>query len=290
MIVARLMGGLGNQMFQYAAARNLATLRGTKLALDLGWFDDEGARAPAPRTYELDALHLQLPLVRVSQRRLEVLEGFAPRLLTPLRWFPPRLTVVREKSPSFDPSLFAAPESSLLIGYWQSERYFDAVAEQVRAQFSFDRSDGVAEPTILGEIEASPSLGVHVRRGDYVTSATTNLMHGTLDPTYYDEAVNYVSARRDVQRIFVFSDDPDWAEAHLSFALPTTYLRTEGRAVDDLHLLQMCNHQVIANSSFSWWAAWLNNNPEKIVVAPKQWFRDPGIATHDLIPSAWHRL
>jgi hypothetical protein len=290
MIVVRLMGGLGNQMFQYAVGCNLATIRGTELGLDLGWFDDQGARAPATRAYELDAFDLQVQLVRLSQRRVDALEGFAPRLLAPLRWIPPRLTVVREKSTSFDASIFAAPGSSLLIGYWQSERYFDIVAEAVRDQLSFHRSAEPADPELLRAIEDTPSLGIHVRRGDYVTSETTNLMHGTLGPAYYDQAASYVSAHRDIQRIFVFSDDPDWAEAHLEFQLPTTYVRTKGRAADDLHLLQLCTHQVIANSSFSWWAAWLNDNPEKLVVAPKQWFRDPAIDTTDLTPRTWHRL
>jgi hypothetical protein len=290
MIAVRLMGGLGNQMFQYACARNLATTRGLELVLDLGWFGDEGARAPA-RKYELGAFGLQGRIVRLSQRRIDALEGFASRLATPLRWIPPRLTVVREKSMSFNTSIVEAPESSLLIGYWQSERYFEDVAETIRDQFSFHRSSNAADPGLLREIQDSPSLGVHVRRGDYVTSAKTNLLHGTLDPAYYDEAVHHVTANRDVERIFVFSDDPDWTEAHLAFRLPTTHVRSSsGRAVDDLHLLQMCTHQVIANSSFSWWAAWLNDNPEKIVVAPKRWFRDPAIATPDLIPPGWHRI
>jgi len=290
MIVVRLMGGLGNQMFQYAAGRNLATLRGTELAIDLGWFDEAGPRAPASRTYELDAFDLQVRLLRLSQRRVDALEGFASRLLTPLRWIPPRLTVVREKSSSFEPSVFAAPESSLLIGYWQSERYFDAVAEAVRAQYSFGRLRDAVDPKLLREIENSPSLGIHVRRGDYVTSASTNLVHGTLEPAYYNKAASYVTAHRDVERIFVFSDDPGWAEAHLAFQLPTTYMRTGSRAVLDLHLMQLCNHQVIANSSFSWWAAWLNENPKKVVVAPKQWFREPRTDPSDLVPPAWHRI
>jgi len=88
----------------------------------------------------------------------------------------------------------------------------------------------------------------------------------------------------------VFSDDPGWAEAHLAFQLPTTYMRTGSRAVLDLHLMQLCNHQVIANSSFSWWAAWLNENPKKVVVAPKQWFREPRTDPSDLVPPAWHRI
>jgi hypothetical protein len=290
MIVVRLMGGLGNQMFQYAAGHNLATARGVELALDLGWFDDQGARLPAPRAYELNAFDLNVRLERLSQRRVDALEGFTPRLLTPLRWIPPRLTVVRETSTSFDASIFSAPDSSLLIGYWQSERYFEPVAEAVRDQFSLPRSANVADLDLVRAVEDAPSLGIHVRRGDYVTSEATNLMHGTLDPAYYTEGVSYVSAHRDVQRIFVVSDDPDWAEAHLAFPLPTTFVRANGRAVDDLHLLQTCDHQVIANSSFSWWAAWLNDNPEKIVVAPKRWFRDPAIPTDGLIPEGWHRV
>jgi hypothetical protein len=290
MIVVRLMGGLGNQMFQYAAGRNLATLRGAKLALDLGWFDDEGAQATTPRTYELDAFDLRVRLLRLSRRRVDALEGFTHRLMTPLRWIPPRLTAIREASASFDPSILAAPDSSLLIGYWQSERYFQAVEDTVRNEFSFNGSNRADELAIQREIQASLSLGVHVRRGDYVTSATTNCVHGTLSRSYYDQAVSHVLEHVAVQRIFVFSDDPDWAETHLSFNVPSTCVRTGGRPVVDLHLLRMCNHQVIANSSFSWWAAWLNDSPEKIVVAPKQWFRDPAREGMSLIPAAWHRI
>jgi len=291
MIAVRLMGGLGNQIFQYAVGRSLAAARDTELVLDLGWFSAEGGRASSPRQYELGAFDLPARTIRVSPLRIKLLERRATRRLSRLTWASPGLTLVREKGANFDPAISQTPDDSLLIGFWQSEQYFHDTAKTLRGELTCRRPFDAPGTEVARKIAASKSLGIHVRRGDYVTNPATNEFHGALDREYYEHAVAFVLDRAPIQQVFVFSDDPDWAREALSFSLPTTHVSREGRDhVDDLRLLQMCDHQVIANSSFSWWAAWLNDNPEKIVVAPRQWFRDSSIDTTDLIPPSWYRL
>ena len=293
MICVRLMGGLGNQMFQYALGRRLASTHGTELVLDLGWFSS-GIGQPS-RRYALDCFALQSRLLTMTDRQVEALER--PLALRALRAFlgrrrraaalPPRFRTLRQRGVSFDPTAAAAPDGTLLVGYWQSERYFEPVADEIRRDFVFARDP----PPLAREIAESASVGVHVRRGDYATPGQTRDYHGSLEPRYYESAVGHLAARVKVERIFVFSDDPAWSRDALQFELPTTHVSDLGYADwEEMRLLSLCSHQVVANSTFSWWAAWLNDNPEKIVVAPKRWFSDPAADPDGLVPPGWHRL
>ncbi len=294
MIWVRLMGGLGNQMFQYAAGRRLAIVHDTALTLDCSWFEREGARATTRRAPALGCFSLPAATTSLSEATLSAWEYAAFRPLRSNFWrhaFRRRVTVMRSTGDGFDPGVLGAPGQTLLIGYWQSERYFQDVSEEVKGDFTFTDSTARAAAALLQLVEEFPSIAVHVRRGDYVTDDATAQLHGTATPAYFHEAVEIIAQRISSPRIFVFSDDIPWCREKLAFAYPTIFVEGLGpHPGAELMAMSRCGHQVISNSTFGWWGAWLNASPDKTVVAPKQWFRDAGVDSADVVPSRWVRL
>lgn len=288
MIVVRLCGGLGNQLFQYAAGRSLAARWNTELVLDLDWYK----RTPAtdtPRTFELDKLHIAArQMTATEERRAALHRG---RLLRRLPWFPRAWKHVRERDANFDPALLRAPDNAYLDGYWQSPLYFEEIALLLRKELATRAAPSSQDLQVLNSMPRSRSVALHVRRGDYVTHTSAIQMHGTSGKDYYVSAMRKISEHIADPHYFVFSDDVQWARENLGFPGGVSFVAHNGpnAAVNDLHLMASCDHQVIANSSFSWWAAWLNPHPDKMVIAPGRWFAD-GRPTPDLIPASWIRL
>ncbi|NHC12722.1 alpha-1,2-fucosyltransferase [Motilibacter deserti] len=283
MIVTRLMGGLGNQMFQYAAGLRLAHRRGVPLRIDTSWFDSaEGRGSATPRTYALDCFAVTSPRWRLARLR-HTRWGRRAGLLPP---------VLREKSFAFDPGVLDAPDGVVLEGYWQSEDYFADAAQIVRRELTFCTPPSSRTRELLEEVRSRESVSLHVRRGDYVTSRATNDFHGTCSPDYYAAAVARVASAVPDPHYYVFSDDPQWCKDNLVLDAPTTYVdhNPPERGAEDLRLMAACRHHVLANSSFSWWGAWLEDDASHVVVAPRTWFRDPSIDTGDLVPARWERV
>lgn len=290
MIITHLIGGLGNQMFQYACARRLASTRQAALKLDL-----TGFAAYPLRSYALDVFRISAEISADAEvqrfRRRARLEARAPRWLRGL--LPgSRHTVVRERSFAFDPAAFAVDGDLLLDGYWQSEKYFLDIADLLRQEFSLRRPLHPANAALAELIRNVDAVSIHVRRGDYVTDVAANRVHGICTVDYYQRAVHAIAARRPVPHLFVFSDDLQWTKDHLRFQFPTVYV--DGNAGDkqaeDLVLMSLCRDNIIANSSFSWWGAWLNGNPGKTVIAPARWFAAESMDDRDLLPSTWLRV
>ena len=177
-------------------------------------------------------------------------------------------------------------------GYWQSYRYFADAADKIRQELTPRDPMEPGNAAVAAEIDAVEAVSLHVRRGDYVTNAGAAPFHGLCSLDYYRAAVNHVRARVGAPHLFIFSDDHDWARDNLRFDLPTTYVvaNPPDRGFRDMQLMARCRHHITANSSFSWWGAWLNPRHDKIVVAPQAWFADPKIDTRDLIPQGWTRL
>ena len=275
MITVKLYGGLGNQMFQYAAGLRLATHHQTKLAIDLSWFETIGKTADTRRVYELDCFNLSAQPA-----------GFMNKV------FGGRSVTIKEKGFRFDPEILSAPANATLDGYWQSYLYFEDAAETIRRDFNFALPPSAPNAAMLNEIAKVTAVSLHVRRGDYITNEAANKFHGTSPLDYYRMAIEYLSARVKNPHFFVFSDDPEWCKANLTIDFATTYVdhNPPDKGYEDLRLMSHCKHHIVANSSFSWWGAWLNSNPEKIVVAPKIWFLDSSIDTTDLVPTSWKRL
>jgi Glycosyl transferase family 11 len=287
-VVMRLAGGLGNQLFQYAAGLALAESRRARLLLDLSLY-----RRDKLRTYALDAFAVEpsfvprpwASLMGTFDRRLV---GRAMKTLMPVvGWH-----YVLDRGQGCDATVFPPGGSLVLEGYWQSENYFAGVADRVRAAFRFRDPPDAANAACLDRIAAGPAVAAHVRRGDYASAPEITATYGLCGPDYYRAAADYLQQTVPNARYFVFSDDPDWAEQHLRWPGPSEVVRHNvgKRDADDLRLMAACDHFVIANSSFSWWGAWLANKPDKVVVAPKRWFAGAGHAEADRVPPEWVRL
>lgn len=290
MIITRLSGGLGNQMFQYAAGLRLAAARGTQLELDLTLLAAADGRTP--RTYELERFRVSAK--RATPEQVEALLAKRPLAARISRRLDPR-AAARERHFHYDPAVARLPDGTCLEGYWQSERYFEDAAAQVRQEFSFSREPSGRNAELAQEIATRTAVSLHVRRGDYATHATTRAFHGLCPIDYYRRAATYVSERVRDPLFVLFSDDPEWTRAHLDpVDLGNGVIAVDHNGPqdgpEDLRLMSLCRHHVIANSTFSWWGAWLNANPEKIVVAPERWFAGGAHDTSDLLPSGWMRL
>lgn len=296
MIVVRLMGGLGNQMFQYAAGRRLARRHGTVLKLDLSAFGGR-REGGTPREFALEPLAIRAeiasaPEVAALTGRGRGVLGAAVRLLRALGLRPAAASVFEERRFGFDPALLAASDGLYLSGYFQSEKYFKDIEGILREELGVRRPPDGRNLAAADAIRAGNSASLHIRRGDYVTSPATRATHGALGTEYYRACAAHLGDRVPDLRLFVFSDDPAWAKRELALPFPTTAVDWNGPAAahEDLRLMSLCRHHVIANSSLSWWGAWLGGNPGRIVLAPKAWFSRPDLATDDLLPASWVRM
>ena len=285
MIVVRLTGGLGNQMFQYALGRTISLARGVPLRVDIGVFASDRKRA-----YRLDNLKIQAevatpadmrglrPRFRKLARRSETLFGRSPRR-------------VFERGPGFDPTVFDCASTAYLDGYWQSERYFADIRDTLLEDFQPRRPLSEGRQELLARIAETTAVSVHVRRGDYVTNAKVSAFHGYCSADWYRAAMQAMAAQVENPTFFVFSDDPAWVRSDLGSDWPMHVVDfADDREYEDLHVMARCRHHVIANSSFSWWGAWLNQRADKTVIAPRQWLRAGDIDPRDLVPADWQRL
>lgn len=292
-ITVRLIGGLGNQMFQYAAARALALRTGAGLRLDVSGFETYGLRR-----FELGAYPIAATLADLAELALVVAtpqpRSLPQRILARLTGTkaPGNPTHYREPHFFYDPQLASQSLPLFMEGYWQSERYFADAAPILREELTPSEPLDRANAATAAEINAVTAVSLHVRRGDYVTNAQTNAYHGVCSLEYYRAAIEHIRAQVGAPHLFVFSDDSEWTRANLVSDLPTTYVTANppDRGFRDLQLMNLCQHHIIANSSFSWWGAWLNGNPDKIVIAPRGWFSAGNNDTRDLLPKAWVRL
>jgi len=291
MIVSHILGGIGNQMFQYAAGRSLAANLSQDFFLDLSSFKD----------YEL---HHGFQLDRVFNISSEVTEV---KSLNFFGWRYSRLMMKFMKRPwfaflrgghfliephfNYRPDFFNPRSKAYLYGYWQSEKYFKFNESFIRQEFSFKKPLCDKNLKIAQHIASVNSISLHVRRGDYVTDQKTARIMSLCDPTYYQRAIRHVANHVEKPVFFVFSDDVEWAKKNIAIDYPCTYIdhNRQEHSYIDMQLMSLCKHHIIANSSFSWWGAWLNSSLEKIVVAPAVWFID-GTDDCDLVPEAWIRL
>lgn len=276
MIICRLFGGLGNQMFQYAAARAMAERLCVPVALDSREVEARGERV-LTRVFDLPlADPAKLPPPRGSV-------GYA---LWRLARLSPRLR--REAHLGYNAGFTQWGSPAYLHGYWQSERYFAPVAGVIRKAFAFPAFSSTQNAEMAQRISETQAIALHVRRGDYLALS----QHAVCDEAYYLRALDVVREGLDAPVVYVFSDDPDWAKAHLPLPCDKVVVDFNGRDTDfeDMRLMSLCRHNVIGNSSFSWWAAWLNATPGRKVAAPEQWFGDPKMKNPDILPPDWIRV
>jgi hypothetical protein len=291
MVISQIIGGLGNQMFQYAAGRALALRKKTTFRLDVSGFASYGLRR-----YELQRIfHCPVEIATEADVR-EILGWYASpiiqKIVTRLK-----VPILRSRKIVMEPHFYYWPginkvlQDCYLVGYWQSEKYFRDVAPKIRTDFTFhtpmsDRNAGVAK-----QIARVNAVSLHVRRGDYVSNPQTNAAHGLCSLDYYRTAIRHVAERIERPHFFIFSDDMAWAKDQLEMDFPCEYVEhNQGdESYNDMRLMSLCQHHIIANSSFSWWGAWLNPNPDKLVIAPKKWFANDN-NVEDLFPQGWVAL
>ena len=281
MIIVTIIGGLGNQLFQYAAGRAVALKHGTRLRLDLSGFPHY------PRPYLLDRFRIEAREASPAELQLAAGAGTSGAS-TPMRR-------IVEHGPTFHPEILESGPHLYLQGYWQSPRYFEAIAAQIRADFQPRHPLSPAAQAAASSMQAPGSVALHIRRGDYVTHPGANQVHGVTGLDYYQRAMAAIEGRIASPRYFVFSDDLAWAREHLRSRHPLRFVDPHDSALDptrdheDLILMSQCHHQIVANSTFSWWAAWLNPRPDKQVIAPTRWFATRP-EPEALIPPEWTRL
>ena len=272
------MGGLGNQMFQFAAARSLAIKRGTTLQLDLSWFYQDFTAASTPRNYELNCFCLD-----------DDIRSFQPGILE--RFGSVFAKKCEEQTFSFNPSFFQLPNNVLLIGYFQSEQYFLENRQLILNDFTWRTAPSERNKKLISAIHSrgNKSVSLHVRRGDYVSNSQHNAVHGTVSMDYYKKAVKAVKKKVQSPFFYIFSDDPEWCQKYFSIPQATVIAHNTSGS-EDLRLMKECHHNILANSSFSWWGTWLGRQEEKLIFAPKNWFKDKSIVTKDLIPEHWNKI
>lgn len=287
MIWIRLFGGLGNQLFQYATARALSLSLGTTLALDRRYLG-------SPDTHFAYALNHFAIVADVDPPRLPPHRSSNPMAHALWRmgiWPGPRF--LREHGLGLNQSVLSARDGTYLHGYFQSARYFDDHLATLQQDLRIITPPSTENAEWLDRIAADEgSVSVHLRRGDYVSAPKGGATHGTCDEFYYRRALAQIAARTGIApTAYVFSDDPAWAREHLSLGPETVVIGHNGplQHYEDLRLMSACRHHVIANSTFSWWGAWLDHRPTATVVAPARWFASDGLANPDILPDGWLR-
>lgn len=270
-IIVRLNGGMCNQMFEYAFGRGLSE----KLNCAL-YFDDSGV-------LENRKAHVKYALGDFNTKVQFASKEMISSVLTPRFYLRRRLykvfripfsyadTHLAEKSFGYDSDFEKITKSSYLEGLWQSPKYFENIADKIREEFRLKREDELKKHPLYGEISNSNSVAVHVRRGDYIKNRRYAKILYVCKEGYYRRAAEYMRSRVENPKFFVCSDDPTWVEQNLDLGGDFTLVKSKSH-FEDFFLMQSCKHNIISNSTFSWWSAWLNTNPEKVVACPDRWF------------------
>lgn len=283
--IVRFLGGLGNQMFQYTFYKALKKR-----------FPDVRADLQGYKNYPL---HNGFELEKIFGIKLNNASSFAASLhdIHNRNWIYRKLrrllnvkTKYQEESTqfSFDPSFLSNPKSGYYWGYWQNQAYFEDILDEIRSDFDFKNPLETKNQIVLDHIKTINSVSIHVRRGDYLKD---EFLGGLCGQEYYQRAIEHIRKQVNSPGFFVFSDDIAWCRDNLG--LPDASFISWNKGASsyiDMQLMSHCKHNIIANSSFSWWAAWLNNNPDKIVIAPKKWINFDGPEINMVLPDKWTAL
>jgi hypothetical protein len=295
MIVARMDGGLGNQMFQYAMARILAQKNNTSLLLDRSFFDQTEKRlGHTPRKFELAVFNNSYTFASTTALLFFKQLSVFNKIKRELGFNYPKM--YQEPSFRYDEKVLRLQKPVYVRGFFQSYQYFKGHENLIRELFAFPIATLDEENrNVLANIKNTNAIGIHIRRGDYVNDATIQHYHSNCSLDYYLKAISLLTEKGNDFTLFFFSDDSDWVKEQFGdLPYPKQFIdyNSGENSWKDMFLMSSCNHNIIANSSFSWWAAWLNENPEKVVIAPKKWFAksEEELNTSDLTPPVWLRL
>lgn len=296
MIIVKATGGLGNQLFQYALGRHLALKNndilkmetnyyiGSTFVYSLGLFNTHAEIAT-----EEDYSKKGIPSIndvslygKIKRKLFRIGENFKPIH---------KKKFIIEPGFTFCPEILNVKNSCYLSGVWQSEKYFQAIKNVIQEEITLKNELSPATKNWIKKASESNSVSIHLRRGDYVNNPQIHQFHGVCPPEYYEAAINLISGKIDNPVFFVFSNDIEWVKNNLKINYPVFFV-SDKRIPDyeELIIMSNCKHNIIANSTFSWWGAWLNANPDKIVIAPLKWFTGSDTDTRDLTPETWVRI
>lgn len=284
MIVVKLNGGIGAQMIQYSLGRQLSLLYKTDLYLDDSWFTAGNADPKFPRDFKLDRLQTKYKLLDRGRLfwRMRLTNRF--KNVNPFVY-----EVVNEADYSrFDETVLQKGNNVFLDGYWNSYKYFENIQDTLAVELQPKALPDEQNQRYLDKIKQRNAVSIHFRRGDYAKST----FHGVLTKDYYETALRIIKEKVDDPFLFLFSDEPRWVTSNFQFDLPYEVVDCNGDQNNywDIQLMKNCKHHIIANSSFSWWGAWLNNRREKIVIAPKIWIAEGNKPMNDFVPERWIRI
>ena len=294
MILIRLWGGLGNQMFQFATAYALALKNNTTVGIcqdriEIAKTSDKFTE----RKFEL-ANAFDLPKIKfVETDLLNFYGGVGLSLTDRIKRKIGKYDSYQEVDLRFDPSLLRLGAKSLIDGYFQSANYFSAYEKEIKDAFSFNIGRLNEATKSLAKVINVDCLGVHIRRGDYVNNEKIKLTHGACSIEYYQRGFSKLE-ETGYEKVIIFSDDPNWVRANIETSKEKIVVdfNQGDNAWQDLYLMSKCGQFIIANSSFGWWGAWLSTNADKRVIAPARWFNDDAKnkLTEHLLPSDWERI
>ncbi len=291
MIIIRLKGGMGNQMFQYAFGKNLAKKLGTEMRMDLHSLLDRSKGDFVYRDYDLPIFNVEHNLI-MNPNFLRMI--YRPKISVVTRmvrnYINRGMNYLKENNFHFDPSLVNHPEDNTIYeGWYQSFRYFEGIENELRKDFTFKNGISSESQNVFQKIKNSNSVCLNVRRTDFLKVDNLN----TTSKDYFLKAAKFMAEKIDHPHFFVFSDDIEWCREHIVTGYPTEVIGHEHKGErfgNYMQLMIACKHYIIPNSSFAWWAVWLNEHKYKIVVAPKNWFTDTSLDTSDLVPKEWMRI
>ncbi len=293
MITVKLKGGLGNQLFQYAFGRAASLKLEAPLGLDVSNYKNPD-KTDTPRKYQLDVFNIQADIVAHKEmNKVDAAMKFVKRIKAKIK-----NTTNPYSNYIFNPNDFNLKDGDCIEGYWQSEKYFKDIETTLRHDLKLKNKLGEKASVFRDRIKQIRDNGgvvasLHIRRGDYITDKYANVYHGVLDLSYYQRAISTIQAKlcNKPLVLFVFSDDVSWVKENLKTDTPYICIsRPEILDYEELILMSLCDHNIIANSSFSWWGAWLNSNKNKIVIAPKNWVKNPLANTNEVAPYEWIRV
>jgi hypothetical protein len=288
MIIVNLTGGLGNQLFQYAFGKYLAVENNCELKLDVSSYENY-------EWHDYSLSPFKINEIFASPEECQSFKGTGLNFFQKIYRKLLRLNyLVAEDTFQFNPNYKLKKAPIYLDGYWQSENYFKEIETIIRKEFIVKKAPSYKNQTLIEKIQHENAVSLHIRRGNYVNVSHVNETHGTSSLEYYKSAVDIISSKEASPIFYIFSDDISWAKNNLNLDFETVFVDINDAKSDyeDLRLMFTCKHNIIANSTFSWWGAWLNTNSKKIVIAPKVWFNDIDLnnQTDYLIPSEWLRI
>ena len=280
MVVVKLKGGLGNQLFQYAFARAMAIHYSTNSYLDISDYLYDNHRVK--RSFDLNLFDIKSEVIRsIADLKVNFLQSLFRQEA--------KLNFFKEKTILYDNQVYDLKLPIHFDGYWQSFKYFDFMKADLQKELVLVSKNTKLQDSYFFRLKLFPSVAVHIRRGDYVTDEFTNQIHGVCSLEYYLNSIEYFKTKIPNVQFLIFSDDILYVKS--IFGNVSNYIYVDGldNHVEEFDLMKQCDHFIISNSTFSWWAAWICSNEDKEVIAPTRWYKDDDLQskTKDLIPTNW---